>query len=132
MNRGDELGQEVPEPLASEEAVSPWTSIDVDLSAISPPGLVKEANEDSYLVIRFGRTLESLSTNLDESFLEQSYSFTGYGVFVADGMAAMTSGELSSRMALAHLVDLILNCLLYTSDAADERSSVDLGGRRII
>ena len=25
-----------------------------------------------------------------------------------------------------------LPCLLYTSDAADERSSVDLGGRRII
>ena len=25
-----------------------------------------------------------------------------------------------------------LTCLLYTSDAADERSSVDLGGRRII
>ena len=24
------------------------------------------------------------------------------------------------------------DCLLYTSDAADERSSVDLGGRRII
>ena len=27
---------------------------------------------------------------------------------------------------------LALPCLLYTSDAADERSSVDLGGRRII
>ena len=26
----------------------------------------------------------------------------------------------------------IMICLLYTSDAADERSSVDLGGRRII
>ena len=26
----------------------------------------------------------------------------------------------------------ITGCLLYTSDAADERSSVDLGGRRII
>src|SRR5678815_6184462 len=26
----------------------------------------------------------------------------------------------------------IKSCLLYTSDAADERSSVDLGGRRII
>ena len=25
-----------------------------------------------------------------------------------------------------------IGCLLYTSDAADERSSVDLGGRRII
>ena len=28
--------------------------------------------------------------------------------------------------------DDLLPCLLYTSDAADERSSVDLGGRRII
>ena len=26
----------------------------------------------------------------------------------------------------------LMACLLYTSDAADERSSVDLGGRRII
>ena len=32
------------------------------------------------------------------------------------------------------LLDLrsLFTCLLYTSDAADERSSVDLGGRRII
>ena len=27
---------------------------------------------------------------------------------------------------------ILVVCLLYTSDAADERSSVDLGGRRII
>ena len=30
------------------------------------------------------------------------------------------------------LVGVPQPCLLYTSDAADERSSVDLGGRRII
>ena len=30
------------------------------------------------------------------------------------------------------LEPLFYGCLLYTSDAADERSSVDLGGRRII
>src|SRR5678809_582455 len=29
-------------------------------------------------------------------------------------------------------IEWIITCLLYTSDAADERSSVDLGGRRII
>ena len=33
---------------------------------------------------------------------------------------------------LMQLLDPDLHCLLYTSDAADERSSVDLGGRRII
>mgnify|MGYP003380332109 CR=1 FL=1 len=32
----------------------------------------------------------------------------------------------------AYLARLAETCLLYTSDAADERSSVDLGGRRII
>ena len=30
------------------------------------------------------------------------------------------------------LAAVLFDCLLYTSDAADERSSVDLGGRRII
>ena len=42
------------------------------------------------------------------------------------------------KVMLTHsaLVELIPKgmetCLLYTSDAADERSSVDLGGRRIV
>ena len=37
-------------------------------------------------------------------------------------------GARPRLVARAHLA----GCLLYTSDAADERSSVDLGGRRII
>src|SRR5678816_1400625 len=35
-------------------------------------------------------------------------------------------------VSLAAVIARYRNCLLYTSDAADERSSVDLGGRRII
>ena len=34
--------------------------------------------------------------------------------------------------AAVQQTEQVLGCLLYTSDAADERSSVDLGGRRII
>ena len=30
------------------------------------------------------------------------------------------------------LISLIMPCLLYTSDAADDMQCVDLGGRRII
>ena len=33
---------------------------------------------------------------------------------------------------LEYSAEHVDTCLLYTSDAADERSSVDLGGRRII
>ena len=39
--------------------------------------------------------------------------------------------EVDGR-ALLQPVGQFRVCLLYTSDAADERSSVDLGGRRII
>ena len=35
------------------------------------------------------------------------------------------------KIILRQTADSLI-CLLYTSDAADERSSVDLGGRRII
>ena len=44
-----------------------------------------------------------------------------------DGQAAR-----QIRHVEAGIVGIPQGCLLYTSDAADERSSVDLGGRRII
>ena len=37
-----------------------------------------------------------------------------------------------NRQMVSVLTAVLQDCLLYTSDAADERSSVDLGGRRII
>ena len=40
--------------------------------------------------------------------------------------------SLTIEEAVALIINLDYICLLYTSDAADERSSVDLGGRRII
>ncbi len=40
--------------------------------------------------------------------------------------------EYSNTIAIRVDIDADPACLLYTSDAADERSSVDLGGRRII
>ena len=41
--------------------------------------------------------------------------------------------EFDATTNILGTINLLQNCcLLYTSDAADERSSVDLGGRRII
>src|SRR5678816_2690574 len=42
-------------------------------------------------------------------------------------LVVIVAGKREDSSALMQLT-----CLLYTSDAADERSSVDLGGRRII
>ena len=49
---------------------------------------------------------------------------------------AAPGARLPGRRRVLERADLLGGrldlCLLYTSDAADERSSVDLGGRRII
>ena len=52
----------------------------------------------------------------------------------AGGAAMMPSlpAMLAVMAAAALICRMAGYCLLYTSDAADERSSVDLGGRRII
>ena len=46
-------------------------------------------------------------------------------------LGALVDRPDRARQPSHRLVHLTI-CLLYTSDAADERSSVDLGGRRII
>ena len=49
--------------------------------------------------------------------------------FIAKASEYLVSTDFFSQGGKSVQLDI---CLLYTSDAADERSSVDLGGRRII
>src|SRR5664280_872290 len=44
----------------------------------------------------------------------------------------LTPLGLWNARAAGHDAEQVIDCLLYTSDAADEEDSVDLGGRRII
>src|SRR5678816_1702168 len=57
-------------------------------------------------------------------FLDAMGSSGGYLTTNADDIQLVYPGGNYSSV--------FYTCLLYTSDAADERSSVDLGGRRII
>ena len=55
--------------------------------------------------------------------------------YVVVGELERQTYQLDERKFEENLIkvfDSTTVCLLYTSDAADERSSVDLGGRRII
>ena len=63
----------------------------------------------------------------------------GFSMLSGKESSGLTSGTSPCWKAHASVssehsrkVSLSSPCLLYTSDAADERSSVDLGGRRII
>ena len=57
-----------------------------------------------------------------ERLHEKRKKLVDYLLFIIDDCNSKTSEKIIE----------VITCLLYTSDAADERSSVDLGGRRII
>ena len=95
-------------------AKGPWSSLKVDLGASSHVGHVRKNNEDSYLVMRFGRSLENVLTNLEDDLLEQNYAMRGYGMLVADGMGGAAAGEVASRFALSKLVELIVDTSDWT------------------
>jgi len=91
-----------------------WTSLNVDLGAVSHTGLVRENNQDSYLVMKFGRSLENLMTNLDGNLFESDYFMSGYGLLVADGMGGMAGGDVASRLTLSKLIELIVDTSDWT------------------
>ena len=91
-----------------------WTCLEVDVGAVSHQGLVRDTNQDSFLVMRFGRSLENIMTNLDEDLFEPSYSMVGYGLLVADGMGGMAGGDVASRLTVSKLIELIVDTSDWT------------------
>lgn len=101
-------------PITDEDEVAhehpPVSSVvHVDFGALSDRGKKRSNNEDSFLVGRCGRALESLMTNLPDEELPKEFRETGYGLVVADGMGGAAAGEVASRMAISTLVKLIID-----------------------
>ena len=99
-------------PIADDDEVAvehpPLSSlVSIDFGAVSDRGKKRSNNEDSYLVARGGRALESLLTNLPEEEMPTEFRETGYGMIVADGMGGAAAGEVASRMAISTLVKLV-------------------------
>jgi protein phosphatase len=96
-----------PSPDASAPGPSS-SSVRADLAGLSHPGKVRSNNEDNFLVIRFGRFLQTMLTSLPDGHLAPEYEDSGYGIAVADGIGGTAAGEVASRLAITLLVNLVL------------------------
>jgi protein phosphatase len=102
---------EIPVANPSSRALDSETGsakVQVDLAATSHQGLVRSSNEDHYLVMRFGRTLETLLTSLPADQVPARSDEVGYGLLVADGIGGRAAGETASRLAISTLIALVL------------------------
>ena len=95
--------------------------------SVVPTGAQSELFDFTAYNHRFGKRF-GLRTRLGPSrpFLDESLSLTD----PIQEATLLTWSERFRHHPATYL--LAVGCLLYTSDAADERSSVDLGGRRIL
>src|SRR5262245_50185475 len=88
-------------PPAAAEPPPPFSSlVRADVAGLSHTGKVRPANEDHFLVLRVGRHLEVLQTNLPEGDVPARSEETAHGMVVADGMGGAQGGALASRLAI--------------------------------
>ena len=74
--------------------------------------------------------IESVRQIGDEISVEHRYAIGSSGVQTVEMFAKASRSHWGIENRLHWTLDVV--CLLYTSDAADERSRVDLGGRPIL
>jgi serine/threonine protein phosphatase PrpC len=92
------------------ENPKPFSStVDVDVFAMSDPARIRGNNEDHYLVIRLGRVLETVFSNLTENGPGDRFDEIAYGFIVADGLGGEAAGEMASREAIFGLLNLALH-----------------------
>jgi protein phosphatase len=94
----------------------------VDVGALSHPGKVRPNNEDSYLVMRFGRSMRTLFTNLPADQEPALHAEIGYGLLVADGMGGAAGGEVASQTAIRSLIDLAIQTPDWIMNLNDQRA----------
>lgn len=110
--------------FASDPAV-----MGVDLAAATHTGHVRANNQDHYLVLRCGRGLDSLYTNLGPALPAPSHGLTGYGLLVADGLGGMAAGEVASKTAVTKLIELVVDTPDWIMGFEDKEHSATVQGR---
>lgn len=103
----DSSGSPMGSPAIVNGSPSPGP-VSADIAALTDRGRVRAQNEDSYVVVRLGRYMEPVSSNLPEGALPERHDESGHLMIVADGLGGHEAGEQASRTTLLTALQLIL------------------------
>jgi PPM family protein phosphatase len=99
--------------------------VQVEFGAGSDIGKVRDENQDHYSIVRIGRTLDVVRSNLPEGDLPEHVQDIAYGMVVADGMGGMVGGQRASLLAIQTGIRLVLESPRWAL-RIDEQESVQL------
>lgn len=120
----DELADTAEHPVVPSAQVPPPEPVSsrakVKLGAASHVGLVRENNEDCYIVGRVERSFHTISTNLPAGSGPDRFDEVSYGMVVADGLGGGRGGEEASRLAVITFVNLVLHTSDWIMRVTDE------------
>ena len=92
------------------QALRPLSAtVKVEIAAGSQGGASRGQNDDHYLVVRTGRTQDTLATSLSPAELPAPFEEYAYAMLVADGLGEAGTGSVASRVALSSLAHLALH-----------------------
>jgi PPM family protein phosphatase len=114
-NISDAQTVEVYLPIPAFEAAAPQTfssRVKVEFGAVSDKGK-RPNNEDAFLVLRTGRYMQKLITNIEPELIPEHHEENAYGMAVADGMGGLAAGEVASTMAITTIVNLMLSSVKW-------------------
>ena len=98
---------------------------DLDFFGLTHPGLVREGNQDHYLVSTLHKTARVRATSLPnpELFELPSQRIASFGM-VADGVGGHHGGETASRAAIETIAEYVKETMnaFYTADENDENA----------
>jgi PPM family protein phosphatase len=85
--------------------------VSVDIFGLTDKGNVRANNEDHFLIVRAGRAVETVLTNLTESetIPGELFEESAHGLIIADGVGGEAAGEIASRQAIYTLLSLALH-----------------------
>jgi protein phosphatase len=108
MNHDDNPHRSGPRPVFGDDRFPPVSAlVEVEFGARSHVGNRRTTNDDHYLIVRLGRSMDTVATSLPESVSPGRFDESGFGMVVADGMGGVGS-ERASRLAVATLAHLAL------------------------
>jgi len=96
-------------PLATSEFRPLSATVQVAIAARTRRGRSHVSNDDHYLVVRTGRSQETLATSLSSGELPARFEEHGYAMLVADGLGESGAGSVASRVALSAIAHMALD-----------------------